>query len=164
MITVFTTGGTFDKVYFDAKSEFDIGDTQVTPILAQAGVSIDYHVVSLLRKDSLALSDEDRQMVGRQVEDCQSQHIIITHGTDTMPLTAAALSHYNVKGKTIVFVGAMQPARMRETDAPFNLGFALAAVQLLSPDIYIAMNGQIFHHSNVIKNRAESRFERQSET
>lgn len=159
MLTIFTTGGTFDKIYFDAKSEFSIGDTQVNPILEEGNVTIDYHVEELLRKDSLEINDDDRQLICDKVAASESRHIIITHGTDTMADTAKMLSSANVGDKTIVLVGAMQPARLRYTDAPFNLGFALAAVQILSPDIYITMNGRVFHHSNVAKNRAESRFE-----
>jgi len=159
VLTIFTTGGTFDKIYFDAKSEFSIGDTQVTPILKEGNVTIDYQVEELLRKDSLEVTDEDRQFICSRVAAAESNRIIITHGTDTMAQTAKMLSDHPVSGKTIVLVGAMQPARMRYTDAPFNMGFALAAVQILSPDIYIAMNGQIFHHSSVMKNRAASCFE-----
>lgn len=159
MVTIFTTGGTFDKIYFDAKSEFHIGETQVNPILEEGNVTLPYQVESVFRKDSLEVTEEDRRVLCEQVAASQSTQIIITHGTDTMSDTAKLLATYDITGKTIVLVGAMQPARMRYTDAPFNLGFALAAVQLLSADIYIAMNGQVFHHSNVTKNREHSRFE-----
>ncbi len=158
MITIFTTGGTFDKVYFDAKSEFAVGDTQVNPILSEAGVTSAYVVEELLRKDSLDIDDDDRQQISEQVSACESSQIIITHGTDTMTQTAATIAN-NVRDKTIIFVGAMHPARMRVTDAPFNLGFAFAAVQLLSPGIYVAMNGQVFTYDNVTKNREKSCFQ-----
>lgn len=159
MITIMTTGGTFDKVYFDANSAFSIGDTQVEPILKEGNVTIDYTVEPLLRKDSLEITDEDRQLICDRVVASTAQHIIITHGTDTMSHTAKALATCDLKGKTIVLVGAMQPARMRVSDAPFNLGFAMAAVQLLDNDIYITMNGKIFKHDNVAKNLAAGRFE-----
>ncbi|ODS24116.1 asparaginase [Candidatus Endobugula sertula] len=159
MITIFTTGGTFDKLYFDANSQFSIGDTQVTPILQEGNVTIDYQVEEVLRKDSLEITQEDRQHISEKVAATKSKQIIITHGTDTMAQTAKMLSTYDLSTKTIVLVGAMQPARMRCSDAPFNLGFALAAVQLLSADVYIAMNGRLFHHSNVAKNRAGACFE-----
>jgi L-asparaginase len=159
VITVFTTGGTFDKIYFDAKSEFHIGDTQVNAILEEGNVTLAYRVEPVFRKDSLEVTEDDRRLLCEKVAACPSRHILITHGTDTMADTARLLATYDIADKTIVLVGAMQPARMRYTDAPFNLGFALAAVQLLSPDIYIAMNGQVFHHSNVTKNRKHSRFE-----
>lgn len=157
MITIFTTGGTFDKIYFDAKSEFSVGDTQVTPILEEAGVTVTYRVESLLKKDSLDMDDNDRNRIRDQVAGCAEQHIIITHGTDGMVATAQHLAQAELK-KTIVLVGAMQPARMRVTDAPFNLGFALASVQLLKAGVYIAMNGQVFEHDKVIKDVEASQF------
>ena len=159
MITVFTSGGTFDKVYFDAKSEFSIGDSQVEPILKEANVDLDYTITSLLRKDSLDMTAEDRHLICQSVSATHSQQVIITHGTDGMVATAQALAECGVGGKTIVLVGAMQPARMRISDAPFNLGFALAAVQLLKPGIFIAMNGRIFSSDNVVKNWEKGRFE-----
>ncbi|MGH1485558.1 MAG: asparaginase domain-containing protein [Cellvibrionaceae bacterium] len=159
MITLFTTGGTFDKVYFDAKSEFSVGDPQVEPILKDANVDIDYTITPLLRKDSLDMTSEDRQLICQSVSTIDSQQVIITHGTDGMVATAQALAEYGVEGKTIVLVGAMQPARMRVSDAPFNLGFTLAAVQILEPGIFITMNGRIFSHDNVVKNWEKGRFE-----
>jgi L-asparaginase len=162
MITIFTTGGTFDKVYFDANSQFHIGESQVDPILQEGNVTIDYSVEPLLRKDSLDITDDDRQLLCEHVNASTAQHIIITHGTDTMSHTAKALAAHGINGKTVVLVGAMQPARMRVTDAPFNLGFACAAVQLLPSDIYIAMCGQVFQHNNVKKNLEAGRFETES--
>lgn len=159
MMTIFTTGGTFDKVYFDGKSEFTIGDSQVESILQEGNVTLDYTVESLLRKDSLDITDEDRQLICDRIIASAATQIIITHGTDTMVDTAQALAACDLSGKTIIFVGAMQPARMRNTDAPFNLGFALAAVQCLPAEIYIAMNGKVFPHNNVTKNRKQERFE-----
>jgi len=159
MLSIFATGGTIDKVYFDAKSEFQVGDPQSQPILEEAGINIDYRIESLLRKDSLDLTDQDRELICEKVSAERAQHIIITHGTDGMVATAKALAQVSIDHKTIVLVGAMQPARMRYSDANFNLGFAIAAVQLLNPGIYIAMNGQVFEHNKVVKNVAASRFE-----
>jgi L-asparaginase len=159
MITLFTTGGTFDKIYFDAKSEFSVGDPQSEPILKEANVDFDYRVESVLRKDSLDMTDADRQLICERVKACESDKIIITHGTDGMVSTAKALADYGIADKTIVFVGAMQPARMRYSDAPFNLGFAIAAVQLLSPGAYVTMNGRVFSHDNVVKNLEKGKFE-----
>ncbi|MFT0212327.1 asparaginase domain-containing protein [Pseudomonas sp. F1_0610] len=156
-IQIFTTGGTFDKIYFDALSEFSIGEPCAPDILQQAQVSFSYQVSSLLKKDSLEITDDDRQLIVDAVQACSADKILITHGTDTMPITAEAL--LGISSKTVVLVGAMQPARMRETDAPFNLGFALGALQCLSKGIYIAMNGNLFEAGKVIKNRAAGRFE-----
>ena len=126
-------------------------------LLREAGVNLPYSVDSLLKKDSLELTDDDRQQLGEQVRNSPHQHILIIHGTDTMALSAQSLG--SIADKTVVFTGAMQPARMRQSDAPFNLGFAIGALQCLDSGIYIAMNGQIFNTDNVKKNRHLSRFE-----
>lgn len=155
-IQCFTTGGTIDKVYFDALSEFEVGETALHPILREANVTVDYAVESLMRKDSLELTDADRAAIYAAVTTCSSDHILITHGTDTMAVTAAALA--GVAGKTIVLTGAMQPASLRSSDSLFNVGFAMAAVQLLPPGVYVAMNGRVFDAAHVAKDRAGNRF------
>ncbi len=159
MLTFFCTGGTFDKIYFDAKSEFSVGDPQIIPLLKEANLSIEYDVISLLKKDSLDMTDEDRQLVSDRVVACASEKIVITHGTDGMVATAQALAKQSLGNKTVVLVGAMQPARMRYSDASFNLGFAVSAVQLLGAGIYISMNGRVFSHDNVAKNLTVGQFE-----
>ncbi|MFT6387103.1 MAG: L-asparaginase [Cellvibrionaceae bacterium] len=159
MLTIFTTGGTFDKIYFDANSEFSIGEPQVKPILKEANLSLDYHIESLLKKDSLDIGDVDRQLIVDKIVSSDSRQIIITHGTDGMAATAQAIAKASIETKTIVLVGAMQPARMRYSDAPFNLGFAVASALLLPAGIYISMNGHVFTHDNVTKNLAQARFE-----
>lgn len=156
-IQIFTTGGTFDKVYYDALSGFSIGEPMAGPLLTDAGVSFDYQVSSLLKKDSLDFIDADRALLAKQVQQTDANKILIIHGTDTMALSASALGQ--VTDKTVVFTGAMQPARMLHSDAPFNLGFALGALQCLPAGVYLAMNGQIFNAGQVQKNRAASRFE-----
>jgi len=158
MIRIFTTGGTIDKVYFDANSEFEIGESLVPELLAESNIHKGYILQGLLRKDSLEMTDADRTRVLEAVSGCDSDRILVTHGTDTMPETAQALS--SLKGKTIVLTGAMQPARMRRSDAVFNIGFAWAAVQLLPPGVYIAMNGEVFEAGTVRKNLKAQRFER----
>ena len=160
MLTIFATGGTFDKIYFDVNSQFSVGEPQTEPLLREANLDIDYHVQSLTRKDSMDLTEDDRAVICEEVSNCHNPHIIITHGTDGMVATAAQLARQDIQNKTIVFTGAMQPARMRYSDAPFNLGFAVAAVQLLSAGIYIAMNGRVFPHDQVVKNREAGKFER----
>lgn len=156
-IQIFTTGGTFDKVYYDALSDFQIGEPMAPEILREAGVTFDYQVESLVKKDSLELTAEDRELIRAKVAACPARHILITHGTDTMTLTADVLK--DIPGKVILFTGAMQPARMRNTDAPFNLGVAIGALQSLSEGIYVAMSGRIFEAGKVKKNRAAGRFE-----
>lgn len=158
MIEIFTTGGTIDKVYFDANSEFEIGDSLVEELLAESNIREGFSVTGLMRKDSLEMTDEDREAVRAAVSRCAAARVLVTHGTDTMPETARAL--LSVRDKTIVLTGAMQPARMRRTDAVFNLGFAWAALGLLPHGVYIAMNGEVFEAGSVRKNLKAQRFER----
>ncbi|WP_341580789.1 asparaginase domain-containing protein [Marinobacter metalliresistant] len=158
MIQIFTTGGTIDKVYFDANSEFEVGHSLLPEVLSESNIHGGYRLRELMRKDSLEMNDEDRRQVLAAVSECDCDRIVITHGTDTMADTAAVLS--SLKDKTIVLTGAMQPARMRRTDAVFNVGFAWAAVQLLPPGVYIAMNGEVFEAGAVRKNLQAQRFER----
>lgn len=157
MLEIFTTGGTIDKVYFDAKSTFEVGDPQIEEVLREANLAIDYRVTSLLRKDSLELTDADRSMIRAAVERTPSRQIVITHGTDTMINTAKNLGA--IPGKTIVLTGAMQPARFRFTDAVFNIASAMMAAQTLPAGVYIAMNGRIFDPLTARKNVTLNRFE-----
>lgn len=158
MIRIFTTGGTIDKVYFDANSEFEIGESLVPELLAESNIHKGYSLQGLLRKDSLEMTDNDRATVLAAVSACDDNRILITHGTDTMADTAQVLSA--LKDKTVVLTGSMQPARMRRSDAVFNIGFAWAAVRLLPPGVYIAMNGEVFEAGAVRKNLKAQRFER----
>lgn len=156
-IQIFTTGGTIDKVYFDARSKYEVGDPQITSILSEVNVSVPFRVETLFRKDSLDLTDDDRQLIRSRVAESTSQRILITHGTDTMVQTAGVLA--DLDRKVVVLVGSLSPARFKGTDAEFNIGFALAAVQLLSDGVYIAMNGRVFAHNAVHKNPEQNRFE-----
>jgi len=158
MISILTTGGTIDKVYFDAKSDYEIGDTLLPELLAEANIHNGYSLRELVRKDSLEMTDEDREVIAGAISQTSAERILITHGTDTMTQTAQALK--GVTGKTIVLFGAMQPARMRRSDAIFNLRFAWAAVSLLPEGVYIAMNGEVFEAGAVRKNLEAKRFER----
>lgn len=161
-IKIITTGGTIDKIYFDQKSEFQIGDPQIAEVLKGANVALDYEVSSLLRKDSLDLTDVDRKLIHDTVGADSSRLFVITHGTDTMIQTARALR--DIPGKVIVLTGAMQPARFRMTDAVFNIACAVTAVQLLPDGVYIAMNGRIFQSDKARKNVVMNRFEALPET
>jgi L-asparaginase len=156
-IKFFATGGTIDKVYFDAKSEYEVGSPQVSELLKDANVTFDHEIESVLRKDSLDMTDDDRALVRDRIAADPATHIVVTHGTDTMIQTARALK--GIPGKTIVLTGSMQPARLRVTDAAFNLGTAVAAAQTLPPGVYIAMNGRIFDPETSRKNVADHRFE-----
>jgi L-asparaginase len=157
-IRFITTGGTIDKIYFDALSQFEIGDSQIKYILTEGLVELDYDIVPLLQKDSIDMTDEDRTILRDYITSDSSDRYVITHGTDTMPETADALA--DLPDKTIVLTGALSPARFKSTDAIFNVGMAVAAAQVAAPGVYIAMSGQIFAAGGVRKNRAENRFEK----
>jgi len=157
-IRIFTTGGTIDKVYFDKKSQYEIGDPQAGGVLERANVCFDYEVTSILRQDSLDLTDDDRLKIKTAVASTPDNQIVITHGTDTMIDTANVLGE--ITGKTIVLTGSMYPARFRDSDAVFNLGCAVVAAQSLEPGVYITMNGCIFDPRKSKKNVELNRFER----
>ena len=156
-LLVLTTGGTIDKVYFDATSKYEIGDPMLPMVFHESAVTLPWRLISLLRKDSLELTESDRQTIREACEREPESRILITHGTDTMAETGEFLS--GIPGKTIVLTGALSPARFRTTDATFNLGLALGAVQSLPPGTYLAMNGTIFPAGKVRKNREAGRFE-----
>jgi L-asparaginase len=156
-LTVITTGGTIDKVYFDAQSDYQIGAPQIGAILSQLEVAFEFEVVPVLRKDSLDLTDADRATIRAAVERQPHRRLLITHGTDSMVDTARALA--GITGKTIVLTGALNPARFQGSDAVFNIGCAVGAVQTLGDGVWIAMNGRIWDPNRVRKNRAANRFE-----
>jgi L-asparaginase len=156
-ILVLTTGGTIDKAYFDALSEYQIVDSGIPDLLREARVALPFRVVELMRKDSLELTGEDRALIAATAREAPEDRIVVTHGTDTMTETARVLAT-EVPGKTICLTGALSPARFAETDAPFNLGMAFAAVQAAPPGVYIAMSGQVFDGLNVRKDRAAGKF------
>lgn len=153
-----TTGGTIDKIYFDDMSQFEVGESQVQHILTEGLVNFDYDVVSMFRKDSLDLTDDDRQKLKDFIENDAAERYVISHGTDTMVETAEVLAA--IPEKSMVLTGALSPARFKTTDAVFNVGMAVAAVQTVNPGVYLAISGQIFEAGNVRKNREKNRFER----
>ena len=157
-IKFITTGGTIDKIYFDDLSQFEVGESQVQHILAEGLVAFDFDVVPLMHKDSLEVTDKDRQELHDFIAADAASRYVITHGTDTMPETADALC--DLQDRIIVLTGALTPARFRTTDAIFNVGMAVAAAQVASPGVYIAMSGQVFNAGSVRKNRAKNRFEK----
>jgi L-asparaginase len=155
-IVIVTTGGTIDKAYFDASSTYQIGEPIVKKLLDAANVTHPYRIVELLRKDSLELTDEDRQRLKQTVAALDEQRIVITHGTDTMTDSAAVLA--TIPGKTIVLTGALSPARFAESDATFNIGMAFASAQALPAGVYVAMNGRVFRGDQVRKDRELRQF------
>lgn len=156
-LCVVTTGGTIDKIYFDDKSDYQIGEPQIGRILEELGVAFRFSVIGLLRKDSLHVTDDDRQLLRQTIAAQSARHVLVTHGTDTMVDTAQVLA--SIPDKIIVLTGALNPARFRGSDAEFNIGCAVGAVQSLAPGVYIAMNGRIWQPGKVRKNVAANRFE-----
>ena len=152
-----TAGGTIDKVYFDALSQYQVGAPGVERILQELPLAFDFHVESVLRKDSLDMTAQDRELVREAVRRSTSRQIIITHGTDTMVETAMCLQA--IDAKCIVLTGSMQPASFRHSDAIFNVGVAVGAVCSLPDGVYIAMNGRIFDPRRTRKNRELGVFE-----
>ena len=159
-LAILTTGGTIDKVYFDVASEFQVGGPVVEALLEKMNVGFEVSLYQLMRIDSLDMTDQHRELIRQAVEGCDAEHILITHGTDGMVETANWLKE--IEGKKIILTGALQPAAFSENDAVFNIGCAIGALQIVSSGVYIAMNGQIFESSEVVKNRPRNRFERKS--
>lgn len=156
-LCIVTTGGTIDKVYFDDKSDFQVGEPQIGRILQELGVAFGFNVIPIIRKDSLHLTDADRELLRQAIVAQPARHVLVTHGTDTMVDTAKVLA--TIPDKTIVLTGALNPARFRGSDAEFNIGTAVGAVQCLPPGVYIAMNGRVWDPGKVRKNVAANRFE-----
>ncbi|NNE44656.1 MAG: asparaginase [Gemmatimonadetes bacterium] len=156
-LKIITTGGTIDKVYFDANSTYEVGESAIPEILRESNVTLDYDVTNLLRKDSLELTDEDRALIRATIEASDETRFVVTHGTDTMVETARALQ--GLEGRTVVLTGSLRPARFRTTDAVFNVASAVTAAQCLPPGVYVAMNGRVFDPQHVRKNREANRFE-----
>lgn len=155
-IKFFAVGGTIDKVYFDALSKYEIGESNIKDILKDARVNFQSDISSILKKDSLDMTDQDRLDIHKTVKNEKNDKIIITHGTDTMIETAKVLE--DIKEKTIVLTGAMEPAKFKSSDAVFNLGSAVAAVQSLSHGVYIVISGRVFKPGNVKKDRGLKMF------
>ena len=156
-ISVYTVGGTIDKVYFDARSTYEVGAPEVTRLFAHAKTTFDFAVMEIARKDSLELTAADRDALRSRVAADPCSLILVTHGTDTMTQTARVLE--GLLGKTIVLTGALEPARFIDSDAPFNLGMAVAALQTCAPGVYIVMNGHVFEAAKVRKNTETNTFE-----
>ena len=156
-LLVVTTGGTIDKVYFDDKSDYQVGEPQIGRILEELGVAFRFSVIPIIRKDSLHITQADRELLREAIAAQPARHVLVTHGTDTMVETAKVLA--GVSGKTIVITGALNPAGFRGSDAEFNIGTAVGAVQSLPAGVYIAMNGRIWDPLKVRKNVTANRFE-----
>ncbi len=157
-IRTFITGGTFDKEYNELNGELFFKDTHLHEMLRLGRSKLDLNITTLMMIDSLDMTSEDRERIAQECSNAPEERILITHGTDTMAITASVLSQ-KVKGKTIVITGAMVPYKFGSSDGMFNLGSALAFVQTLPHGVYVAMNGKVFEGDNVKKNKATGEFE-----
>ena len=152
------TGGTIDKDYPKTKNgwAFEINEPAVKRILEKVNCSFNHSVISLLKKDSLEINDEDRSLILSNCKQAKENKIIITHGTDTMNITANYLKE--IKNKTIIITGAMRPERFSNSDAAVNIGVAIGAIQSLSKGIYIAMNGLVIPHHKMVRKKETGQF------
>jgi L-asparaginase len=157
-IRIFVTGGTFDKEYNELNGELYFKDTHLYEMLRLGRSKLKLEITTLMMMDSLDMNEQDRHTIARACQDVPENRILITHGTDTMPETAALLAGL-IKDKTIVLTGAMVPYKFGSSDGLFNLGSALAFVQTLPAGVYVAMNGKIFEAENVRKNKTRGEFE-----
>jgi L-asparaginase len=144
-LCVVTTGGTIDKIYFDDKSDYQIGEPQIGSILRELGVAFQFSVIPIIRKDSLHITADDRELIRAAIAAQPAKHVLVTHGTDTMVETAKVLA--SLTDKTIVLTGALSPARFRGSDAEFNVGAIAAA-------------GRIYRHERPRVGSAEGAQER----
>jgi L-asparaginase len=157
-IRIFVTGGTFDKEYNELDGKLFFKDTHLNEMLSLGRCKLKVDVRSLMMVDSLEMTDEDRQIIVDQCQRAAEDKIVITHGTDTMEVTARVLGGA-IREKTVVLTGAMIPYKFGSSDGLFNLGSALAFVQTLPYGVYIAMNGKYFHWNDVRKNKQTGQFE-----
>ena len=157
-IKVLVTGGTFDKEYNELNGSLFFKETHIHEMLELGRSNLNLSVSTLMMKDSLEFTDEDRTAIAKACNDSTEDKIVITHGTDTMTITGEFLLQ-SCPGKTIVLTGAMVPYKFGSSDGLFNLGSALAFVQVLPKGVYIAMNGQYFEAGKVVKNTSQGKFE-----
>ena len=159
-IEIYTTGGTIDKFKPEGpgwQGQYITGKPTAEGMLKEANVSFDYLMTSIMSKDSVNMTDKDRQLIFNVIKASRCKYIVITHGTDTIVETAKKLE--GIEGKVIVLTGSFKPARCKESDATFNFGYAIASAQLLEPGVYISMNGNVFDPCEVRKNPKINSFE-----
>jgi L-asparaginase len=157
-IRIFITGGTFDKEYNELNGQLFFKDTHLSDLLEMGRNKVMVEIRTLMMVDSLEMTDEDRELIVHQCENCEETQIVITHGTDTMADTATVLGQA-IQNKTIILTGAMIPIKFGSSDGLFNLGSALAFAQSLPAGVYVAMNGRYFNWNNVRKNKQTGVFE-----
>lgn len=152
------TGGTIDKDYPKARKgyAFEIGEAAVKRILQRVNPNFDFEIICLLRKDSLDITEEDRIKIYETCRKADSDKIVVTHGTDTIIATARKLA--KIKNKAIVLTGAVRPEKFLDSDAPFNVGTAIGAINFLRDGVYIAMNGRVYPWNKVRRDTETGQF------
>jgi len=157
-IRIIVTGGTFDKEYNELTGELFFQDSHINEMLLLGRCKLDLKIRTLMLEDSLSMNDADRKIILENCISADGDKIVITHGTDMMVATAKVLGKV-IKNKTVVLTGAMIPYKFGSSDGLFNLGSALAFVQILPPGVYVSMNGKYFEWDKVQKNRKTGIFE-----
>ncbi len=157
-IKLLITGGTIDKQYDKLNGKLIFTQSGIGDMLTQGRTRLELSLETVMLKDSLDLDDNDRQKILASCLTCDESRIVITHGTDTMVETSQVLAA-RIKDKTIVLLGAMVPYQFKNSDALFNLGCAIAAVQTLGNGVYITMNGKVFNYDEVVKNKEAGEFQ-----
>jgi L-asparaginase len=157
-LRILVTGGTFDKHYHELEGRLFFRETQVPEMLELGRCKLAVSVETLMMIDSLEMTDADRARILAACTQAPEDHIVITHGTDTMAITARVIGEAAL-AKTVVLTGAMVPYQFGSSDGLFNLGSALAFAQTLPQGTYVAMNGRYFRWNSVRKNRATGVFE-----
>ena len=157
-IRILVTGGTFDKEYNEHTGQLFFKDTHIAEMLRLGRSRVQTTIRTVMMIDSLEMTEADRALIVQNCLQSDENRIVITHGTDTMAETAAAIAQA-VSGKTVVLTGAMIPYAFGSSDGLFNLGSALSFVQVLPPGVYISMNGKCFPWDRVRKNRERGEFE-----
>ena len=158
VVRIFVTGGTFDKEYDELEGKLYFRDTHLPEMLELGRCKVKVDIRTLMMIDSLEMTDMDRSVILDNCLKCEEDHVVITHGTDTMQETARVLGQASIN-KTIVLTGAMVPFKFGSSDGLFNLGSALAFAQTLPAGVYVAMNGRYFQWDSVRKNKKTGKFE-----
>ena len=159
MIHIITTGGTIEGLDYIDNEGITKSNVSIKDFLERANVDFEYSIENAFKKDSRSITKDDRELLVSKINQSNATNILITHGTYTMEVTAKYLGKLNLN-KTIVLVGSFILGSSNNTDAPFNLGYAISSLQLLKPNVYVAMNGQTFLWNNVSKNIETKKFER----
>jgi L-asparaginase len=158
-IKLLLTGGTIDKVYNEISGELTFDKSHIDDMLKMSRITLDVSINEVMRKDSLNMTETDRERIADACKGSEEKRIIILHGTDTMPETARFIETYKLTDKVIILTGAMVPYSFGvSSDAMFNLGSAFAYAQSLLPGVYVAMNGRCFKASEVRKDLSIGRF------